>query len=226
MWWRYCVWYYWWTIPLFLWTVSFVWRPWIWDREPRLLIWSPVLVDFIPLLKFQDSTLLTPPRASKLGDDIDWLVNAKLESPPIINKPLGKDDNNKLHRYANICHGLSYQQWSRSNLFTFTQEIYRVNVFRQAGWNHPQSCRGGPTQHLGPGQTIYNVASKSTLPYQPYTWQPASHSATWYQSLMASQGEGMIETSWVFNLTWANLCGQSRRGICETTITGYCSYYW
>ena len=106
------------------------------DRKPRLLIWSPVLVDFIPLLKFQDSTLLTPPRASKLGDDIDWLVNAKLESPPIINKPLGKDDNNKLHRYANICHGLSYQQWSRSNLFTFTQEIHRVNAFRQAGWNH------------------------------------------------------------------------------------------
>ncbi|KAL9183736.1 hypothetical protein ACHAXT_004592 [Thalassiosira profunda] len=148
-----------------------------------------------PLPKLQMSPMSTPPRKGlKLSP-----VELKPESPPAINKPLGKDGVPKLPppRFpAELVHSPHRPPYA------------------------------GPTQHQSPGQTIYNVPSKSVgsppSPYQPsYNWQPpASHPASHSTPRAVSQvvGQEGAETSPEFNPPRSHLRGQSRSHA-GTTIT-------
>lgn len=92
------------------------------------------------------------------------------------------------------------------------------------------STHAGPTQHQSPGQTIYNVPSKSvdSPPYiQPYPWQPHfSHPSASSDSLhmlgpLVSEEK---ETSPEFNPPRSHLRGESRANATTITVTAQNSH--
>jgi hypothetical protein len=166
-----------------------------------------------PMTRLQMSLMSTPPRCSTNGGSPQSdLAYARLESPPSIKKEHSDvvafganhrpvDDNNGTSDLIENC----------------SPDRHSV---RRGNGNpyHPVSAHiysGGPTQHLSPGQTIYNVASKSVdsplSPYQPYPWRiPSSHHSGHSTPLNRNQGGGDANSTPDFLPPRSNLRGQSR----------------
>ncbi len=165
--------------------------------------------------KLQMSPMSTPPRSASSGGDLNaHLAYAQLESPPSIRKDLNDHAFVTDHAGGN---GTS------DPIETYTPD--RCPVSKDVNTYHPVSTpihSGGPTQHLSPGQTIYNVASKSLesplSPYQPYPWRPSSHHSSHSSPLNSSQGGGNTKSSPEFLPPRGNL-REPNRAIRETTIT-------
>jgi hypothetical protein len=159
-----------------------------------------------PMTRLQMSPLSTPPRCSNNGN----LAYARLESPPSIKK--GHNDiafGTNLHSDGN-------------NSTSDVIENDSPDRHSVGGGNgnpyHPvatQTHSGGPIQHLSPGQTIYNVASKSVdsplSPYQPYPWRvPSSHHPSHSTPLNYNQGGGNANSTPEFLPPRSNMRGPSR----------------
>ena len=128
-----------------------------------------------PLPGLQMSPMSTPLQtANNGGRPHANMAHARLESPPSIKK-----EHNDLAFGTN--HHSNGNKSSSDIIENYSPDRHSVGGDGNA--YHPVTTQfhsGGPTQHLSPGQTIYNVASKSvdspTSPYQPYPWRvPSSH---------------------------------------------------
>lgn len=164
--------------------------------------------------KMQMSPMSTPPRGANIGGSPNAdLAYARLESPPSIKKDLNDQAFVSNHDDKSISDVIE----------NYTPD--RRSVREDGNAYHPVTTQihtGGPTQHLSPGQTIYNVASKSVdsplSPYQPYPWRPSSHHPSLSTPLSTSHEGGSTNSSPEFHPPRGNLRGPGR-SVCETRIT-------
>lgn len=172
--------------------------------------------------KLEMSPMSAPPRSANNGDSPNaHLAYARLKSPPSIKKDLND------HAFVNDHSNHSSGNGTSDLIENYTPD--RRSAREDGNAHHPVITpihAGGPTQHLSPGQTIYNVASKSLAsplsPYQPYPWRPSSHHSRHSTPLNSSQGAGNTKSSPEFLPPRGSLREPSR-SVRETTITATAS---